>query len=80
MITTMKHPVMAGKESTVQTALEHPDEVRRSRSDARVFLFYVAEGRSRWVCAVAKQTADLGFLITAYPTDAIKEGSRIWPK
>ena len=23
---------------------------------------------------------DYGFLITAYPTDTIKEGVRIWPK
>ena len=37
-------------------------------------------GDVRWVCAVAKQTEDLGFLITAYPTDAIKEGNRLWPK
>ncbi|PYQ27089.1 MAG: hypothetical protein DMF56_21240 [Acidobacteria bacterium] len=36
---------------------------------------------SRWICAVAKRVDDRdGFLITAYPTDAIKEGTRIWTK
>jgi hypothetical protein len=79
LITTMKHPVMTGRESSVKATLEHPDEVRRSRSDPQVMLFYRAEGSSRWVCAVAKRTADDAFLITAYPTDAIKEGTRIWP-
>jgi hypothetical protein len=45
-----------------------------------VLLFYKEEATRRWVCAVAKQAADEAFLITAYPTEAIKEGSRIWPK
>ena len=33
----------------------------------------------RWVCAVAKRLNGEGFLITTYPTDAIKEGER-WPR
>lgn len=80
LITTTKHPVMVGRERIVKTTLESPEQVRQSRSDPQVLLFYQAEGTSRWVCAVAKQAADQGFLITAYPTDAIKEGTRIWPK
>jgi hypothetical protein len=74
-----KHPVMAGRESSVRLALESPDEVRQSRIDSEVSLFYKAEGTRRWVCAVAKQARDPAFLVTAYPTDAIKEGIRIWP-
>lgn len=80
LITTAKHPVMAGREGIVKTTLESPEQVRQSRSEPQVLLFYQAEGTSRWVCAVAKQAADQGFLITAYPTDAIKEGIRVWPK
>lgn len=45
LITTVKHPVMLGRESSVKATLTNPS----------------------------------GFLITAYPTDAIKEGTRIWP-
>ena len=30
LITTTKHPVMAGRESSVRLALESPDEVRQS--------------------------------------------------
>jgi hypothetical protein len=80
LITTAKHPVMAGREGLVRTALEAPDEVRQSRIDPQVPLFYKAEATKRWTCAVAKRLADSGFLITVYPTDAIKEGVRVWPK
>ena len=80
LITTVKHPVMAGREDVVRSTLQSPEQVRQSRSDSNVMLFYRAEGSDRWVCAVAKRMAEHGFLITAYPTDAIKEGAPIWPK
>jgi len=80
LIVTTKHPVMAGREADVKEALRAPDEIRESRSDRQVLMFYKAERVRRWVCAVAKETETDGFLITAYPTDAIKEGTRIWPK
>lgn len=31
-----------------------------------------------WTSAVVRHTGQEGFLITAYPTDAIKEGEQIW--
>ena len=37
-------------------------------------------GANLWVCALAKHETTAGFLITAYPTDAIKQGVQIWPK
>ena len=80
VIVTAKHPVMAGREGLVRTALEAPDEIRQSRIDQQVLLFYKAEATTRWTCAVAKRVPEGAFLITAYPTDAIKEGVRIWPK
>ena len=80
LITTAKHPVMAGREAVVRATLESPEQIRQSRSHSDVLLFYRAEKSSRWVCAVAKRAADQGFLITAYPTDAIKEGTQVWPK
>ena len=80
LIATVKHPVMAGREDVVRATLESPEQIRQSGSDSDVLLFYRAERSNRWVCAVAKRAAAQGFLITAYPTDAIKEGTRIWPK
>jgi len=69
---------MAGRESDVKETLERPDEIRQSRSDPAVYLFYSSERVGRWVCAVAKQVNGDGFLITTYPTGAIKEGRRVW--
>lgn len=79
-LTSVKHPAMAGREMEVQATLAEPDEIRRSRNDPDVLLFYKASGDQRWVCAVCKRLNGDGFLITAYPTDAIKEGDRIWPE
>ena len=78
LIVTVKHPVMLGREADVQRTLRSPDQVRRSRSDPDVYLFYQLERPQRWVCAVAKRLNGDGFLITTYPTEAIKEGERIW--
>ena len=80
LITTIKHPVMAGQEEKVQQVLQVPEEVRVSRGDGAVYLFYKLERPGRWVCAVAKRLNGEGFLITAYPTDAIKEGDHAWPR
>ena len=80
LITTVKHPVMAGREADIHEALRNPDEIRLSRSDPKVYLFYGPKRGGRWACAVAKRLDGDGFLITAYPTDTIKEGERIWPK
>jgi hypothetical protein len=79
LITTIKHPIMAGRETDVQTALREPDTIRQSRSDPAVYLFYKAERADRWICAVAKRLNGDGFLITTYRTDAIKEGTQLWP-
>jgi hypothetical protein len=71
---------MQARETAVQAILQAPDEVRRSRSDPAVFLFYRLDQPGRWLCAVVRRLNDDGFLITAYPTDAIKEGQQIWNK
>ena len=80
LIVTIKHPVMHGQEISVQNTLRTPDEVRRSRSDSSVLLFYRLDQPGRWICAVTKRLNGEGFLITTYPADAIKEGERIWSK
>ncbi len=80
VITTIKHPIMAGRELEVKTALQEPDEIRKSKRDEAVYLFYKSEQTGKLVCAVTRRLDGEGFLITAYPTDAVKEGERIWPK
>jgi hypothetical protein len=79
-ITTIKHPIMKGKEVDVRKTLVDPDEIRRSKTDENVFLFYRGDGERRWVCAVTRKLEEDGFLITAYRTSAIKEGDLLWQK
>ena len=78
-IVTRKHPVLSGQENGVREALSDPDEIRRSRKDPNVLLFY-RESSPRWICAIIRRQNGEAFLITAYPTDAIKAGERIWTK
>jgi hypothetical protein len=79
ILINIKHPAMSGREGDVAAALAAPDEVRQSRTDPSVLLFYKGSGARRWVCSVCRRLNGDGFLITAYPTDAIKEGDRVWP-
>jgi len=80
LIVTIKHPTMRGRVVDVQNTLQAPDEIRQSRSDRAVYLFYRLERPGRWICAVAKRLDGEGFLITTYPTDVIKEGRWVWSK
>ena len=72
---------MLGKETKVQETLQNPVQIRRSKSDPSVYLFYKNEKENRWICAIAKKlNGNKGFLITTYPTDSIKEGEVVWKK
>ncbi|MBZ0290478.1 MAG: DUF4258 domain-containing protein [Anaerolineae bacterium] len=74
-----QHPVMLDRVEDVKRALSNPEEVRLSRTDEEVYLFYTADDK-RLVCAVARSIEDDGFLITAYPTDKMKAGKTVWKK
>lgn len=75
-LTTIKHPAMKEKENIVKAVLQSPDEIRQSRTDKEVFLYY--KKLDRLYCVVVKRIGAQGFLITAYPTDKMKEGDIIW--
>ena len=80
IITQIKHPVMRDRLADVEDTLRHPDEIRRSRSDSNVYLFYQKARQKRWTCAVVRRLNGDGFLVTAYPTSAIKAGETLWQK
>jgi hypothetical protein len=48
------------------------------RKDEKVFLYYKLQ--DKLYCVVARHEGTEGFLITAYPTDKVKEGEIIWTK
>ncbi len=79
IITTIKHPIVLGKEEEIKLTLQQPDEVRQSKSDPNVYLFYRSDGENHWLCAVVKRLNGDGFLVTAYRSRNIKEGNQIWP-
>lgn len=79
-IVTIKHPSVAKYEEQVKLSLGQPDEIRRSKQDARVYLYYKSIG-NLYVCAVADHiNRKQGYLITAYLTSRIKEGEKIYVK
>jgi hypothetical protein len=73
------HPIMAERIEAVKLALANPAEVRLSRIDTSVYLFYTSDEK-RLVCAVARSINGDGFRITAYPTDKMKTGETVWTK
>ena len=77
-VVQVKHKLMTGKEEMVKEILRDPEEIRRSSIDSSVFLYY--KRFDKLYCVVAKHEDGEGFLITAYPTDKVKEGEIIWTK
>ncbi|MBI5374017.1 MAG: DUF4258 domain-containing protein [Candidatus Schekmanbacteria bacterium] len=77
-ITTIKHPIMKGKKEAVKNTLKFPDEIKQSRTDRNVFLYYKLI--DRLYCVVVKNSGMKGFIITAYPTEKVKEGDVIWTR
>ena len=74
-----KHPDLQESLDAVKLAIRQPTEVRQSRRDAAVVLFYTRTN-GYWLVAVARRLNGEGFLVTAYRTDAIKEGTKLWPR
>lgn len=70
------------REEIIHT-LQTPEEVRISRTDTNVRLFYEFYSRTavgdKWLCVVVKYLTDDAFVITAYLTDRLKAGERVWP-
>jgi hypothetical protein len=80
----MEHAELAGMEDEIERLLQSPTEVRRSRSDDNVMLFYEFYTRTRvggkWLCGVVKYLPNDAFVVTAYLTNTIKPGEVVWPK
>jgi hypothetical protein len=78
-IVNIKHPSMKNKEADVKLALSESDEIRKSKSDEQVYLYYKKSGNF-WTCVVAKHLNGEGFIITTYLTDTKKAGEIIWKR
>ena len=69
--------------SAIERALAEPETVTRSVADPDVQLYYRFERGAavgdKHLCVVVKVPADDAFVVTAYLTDKVKPGERIWP-
>ena len=80
----LEHAEMAGMDGEIKRVLQAPTEVRLSRADDNVRLFYEFYAQTRvggkWLCVVVKYLPDDAFVITAYLTETMKAGETLWPK
>jgi len=80
----LQHFEMAGLEDEIVRVLRSPAEVRVSRTDEAVQLFYEFYAQTsaggKWLCIVVRYSPDDAFVITAYLTDKLKAGEVVWPK
>ena len=78
-IVNVKHPSMRGLEEVVKSSLTEPIEVRRSKRDPSVHLYYGKFEAELLCCAVIKFLNGDGFIITAYLTRRMV-GDSVWKK
>lgn len=76
-ITNVKHPSMNGLVDVVKGTLTEPLEVRRSKRDPTVHLFYGRYEKTLLCCVVVKFLNGEGFVITAYLTRRMV-GDSVW--
>lgn len=76
-IVNVKHPSMRGLEAIVKSSLTEPIEVRRSRRDPSVHLYYGRYETKLYCWTVVKLLNAEGFVITAYLTKRMV-GDSIW--
>ena len=79
MIIKTKHLEIEGKEKEVKETLAEPDEIRQSKSNDSVYIYYKNYGKLL-LSVVVKHKDGEGFIITAYYTDRIKEGKQIYKR
>jgi hypothetical protein len=53
-IISVKHPALKDRLEDVIQTLKEPDQIRKSKTDANVYLFYKGQN-PRWTCAVIKE-------------------------
>ncbi len=80
----LEHPEMTGSEAAIEDTLTRPEHVIESLSDPEIRLYYrfyrgTVVG-DKHLCVVVKITDGDAFVLTAYLTNSVKRGWRIWPE
>ena len=78
-----EHPEMVPLQEGIGEALSLPDCVMTSVADPDARLYYrlyrATSVGDKYLCVVVKASDGGGFVLTAYLTDRIKRGVRLWP-
>ena len=80
----LEHPEMNGMEPAIEETLVRPERVVQSVSDPEANLYYryyigtVVGGKL--LCVVVRIAEADAFVLTAYLTDRVKRGIRLWPR
>ena len=80
----LEHREMTDGEAAIEETLLSPEQVLESLFDPGVRPYYrfyrmTAVG-DKYLCVVIKMSRGDAFVLTAYLTDSIKRGWRIWPE
>lgn len=79
-IVNIKHPSVKPLREEVKQTLAAPDQIRKSKQDENVHLYYKSIGKLHLCVVVDCTNTDEGYIITAYLTDRIKEGEQTYVK
>ena len=78
------HPEMRGSEAAIGVTLAFPARMIESPFDPDIRLYYRFYRRTvvgaKHLCVVVKMSAEDAFVVTAYLTDSIERGRRLWPE
>jgi hypothetical protein len=79
----LEHPEMTEMEPAIEETLRNPEKVVQSLSDPGVHLYYRFYFRTvvggKFLCVVVKMGDAGAFVLTAYLTNRVKKGERLWP-
>jgi len=80
----LKHDEMAGQLNKVEETIREPDVVGRSQRNPDIHLYHkhysTTPVTEKDLLVAIKVTQMEAFVLTAFFTDAIKKGERIWEK
>ena len=80
----LEHPEMADRGPAIAETLRQPDHVMDSLAEPQARLYYRFYTETlvgdKYVCVVVKVVGEDAFVLTAYLTDSVKRGRRIWPE
>jgi hypothetical protein len=80
----LRHPELQGQIEKLETVLQEPDVIVRSLRDPDVHLYHKHYDETpvteKYLLVAVKVKVNDAFIITAFFTDTVKKGERIWEK